>query len=217
METPKIAEFICLSLYLTCEYWTNLASNLAICLCFVVETLGFKPTTFLPGPESCWKCICSLWVMTLLMSCRSSPSYGELKNEAEFYISIVTEKKKKVKLSRAISSSKLTEITSVVKTCASSLHCDTCKGNDVKWNSRLSWRGTDLHDTEDFLQSCIWLIHSLEWFLIKWHFCGCQNLLWSLTSVEGKCGIVLTARLQKDFHYYLKNIFYFAVGFGRFM
>lgn len=118
----------------------------------------------------------------------------------------------KVKLSRAISSSKLTEITSVVKTCGSSPYCDTCKGNDVKWNSCLSWRGTDLHDREDFLQSCIWLIHSLEWFLIKWNFFGCQDLLWSLTAVEGKCGIVLTASLQKDFHCYLESIFYFAVG-----
>lgn len=139
METPKFAEFICLSLYLTCEFWTSLASNLAMCLCFVVETLGFTPATFLPGPESCWKCICCLWVMTLLMNCRSFSSYDELNNEAEFFISIVTSKKMKVTLSRAISSSKLTEIASVVKTCASSLHCDTCKGNDVKWNSCLPW------------------------------------------------------------------------------
>lgn len=117
----------------------------------------------------------------------------------------------KVKLSRAISSSKLTEITSVVKTCASSLHCDTCKGNYVKWNSCLSQRGTDLHDTEDLLQSCFWLIHSLEWFLTKWNFCGCQDLLWSLTSVEGfSCGIVLTARLKKVFPCYLDTIFCFA-------
>lgn len=93
METPKFAEFICLSLYLTCEFWTSLASNLAMCLCFVVETLGFTPATFLPGPESCWKCICCLWVMTLLMNCRSFSSYDELNNEAEFFISIVTSKK----------------------------------------------------------------------------------------------------------------------------
>lgn len=150
--------------------------------------------------------------MTLLMSC-SSPSCDELNNEAEFYTSIVTTKEMKVKLSRAISSSKLTEITSVVKTCASSLHCDTCKGNDVKWNNFLSWRGTDLHDTEDFLQSCTGLIHSLEWFLIMWNLCCCQDILWSLTSVEGfSCGIVLTARLQKDFHWFLETIFYFAIG-----
>jgi len=66
-----------------------------MCLCFVVEGLGFKPTVYLPGPESCWKCTCCLCVMTLLMSCRSSPSYEELNNKVELYSLKATEKKKK--------------------------------------------------------------------------------------------------------------------------